>query len=244
MSGIADALRQPGSDDTGAGAMSSCDQAGTARMTPTKSPLDDLAPAVRRQISGVVERVFLPNSGDSPRLVAFAAVDTHACSGWITAAVADMLAYRTRANVAVVDMNVANPALHEYFGLSAASAHVDVPDSETPLLTTVRQVRTNLWVIPGVSVGVSGFTAGLRAHIAKLANAYDHVIVSVEPLTTCCGTLPTMVDGIVLVIAADGTRRQAGRQVAERLQASGVPVLGAVLTNRRYAIPEAIYKRL
>lgn len=217
----------------------------TREFASVRSPLDDLAPAIRHQVAGIVERVFLASSDGAMRMVAFAGVDADARSGWIAAAVADMLAQRTQANVAVVDMNSANPGLHEHFGLGGTQARVE-NGSETPRATPARRVRENLWVIAaGASAGVSGFTAASRAHISKLAAAYDHVIVSLEPLTAWCGGgLPTMADGIVLVIAADGTRREAGRQVAERLQASGATIIGAVLMNRQYAIPEAIYRRL
>lgn len=212
----------------------------------TTSPLSDLDPSIRQQIAGVVERVFLPISGQAPRMVAFAGVDADARSGWIAAAVADMLAQRTAARIAIVDMNFANPHLHECFGIRRTPGVTEALDSDTPFLQSAWQVRGNLWAIPaGGSASTVELTAGSAARISRLATTLDHVVVSLEPLAGWCGGgLPTLADGIVLVIASEATRRQVGHKVAERLHASGAAILGAVLTNRRYVIPEAIYKRL
>ena len=210
------------------------------------SPLDGLSANMRQQIAGVVDRVFLPTSGEAPATVAFAGVDADARSGWVAAAVADMLAQRTAANVAVVDMNFADPRVHECFGIDPTPGLTGTLGSDTALVSLARRVRANLSVIPagGLDTAVE-LTARSRAQITRLASAYDQVIVALEPLAVWRGGwIPGMSDGIVLVIAADTTRRQAGRIVAERLQASGTRILGAVLTNRRYAIPAAIYKRL
>jgi Mrp family chromosome partitioning ATPase len=210
------------------------------------SPLAELASSERQQIAGLVERVFLPISGTVPRVIAFAGVDRDAGSGWVAAAVADMLAQRTAGRIAVVDVNFANPRLHECFGISRTPGLNEALGSDTPLVAVAWPVRANLSVIPaGEPPHGAELTAGSRARISRLATAFDHVIVSLEPFAGWCGGgLPAVSDGIVLVIAADGTRRETGRKVAQRLQASGAAILGAVLTNRRYAIPEAIYKRL
>jgi Mrp family chromosome partitioning ATPase len=266
MSRIADALRlanleTPGADaftaqghpwgrdlEAGGGATREWSTEGTREPAGVQatSPLANLPSGIRQQIAGVVERVFLPTSGEAPRTVVFAGVDADAQSGWIAAAVADMLAQRTPASVAVVDMNFASPQLHDYFGISPTPGLIEALGSDAPLVTSARQVRANLTVIPaGEPHAAAELTTGARARISRLATTYDHVIVSLEPLAASHGGgLPTMCDGVVLVIAADATRRQAGRAVADWLQASGTTILGAVLTNRRYAIPEAIYRRL
>lgn len=217
-----------------------------APVIPATSPLANVAPDVRRQIAGVVERVFLPAAGDPPRTVVFAGVDADARSGWIAAAVGDMLAQRTAARIAIVDMNFANPQLHEYFGANLMPGLKGALGSDAPLVDPARQIRANLSIVPaGEADDAAELTSAARARISRLVDAYDHVIVSAQPLTAWRGGgFPTIPDGIVLVIGADATRREAGRTVAARLQASGTKVLGAILTNRRYAIPEAIYKRL
>ena len=52
------------------------------------------------------------------------------------------------------------------------------------------------------------------------------------------------VDGIVMIAEAHVTRRRAVRACADALRSSGGRVLGTVLSNRTFPIPEAVYRLL
>ena len=51
-------------------------------------------------------------------------------------------------------------------------------------------------------------------------------------------------DGIILVLSASHTRRVVARKIKEMLDATQARVLGTVLTDRVFPIPEGIYRRL
>jgi len=51
-------------------------------------------------------------------------------------------------------------------------------------------------------------------------------------------------DGIVLVLSAHGTRRIMARKVKDTIDAAHVHLLGTILSNRIFPIPERIYRRL
>jgi Mrp family chromosome partitioning ATPase len=51
-------------------------------------------------------------------------------------------------------------------------------------------------------------------------------------------------DGLVMVLQAEKTRREAARAIQEELAALEVPLLGAILNKRREVVPESIRKRL
>jgi len=51
-------------------------------------------------------------------------------------------------------------------------------------------------------------------------------------------------DGVVLVVSAERTRRAAACKIKEMLEAAQVRLLGAVLSDREFPIPERIYRRL
>jgi Mrp family chromosome partitioning ATPase len=51
-------------------------------------------------------------------------------------------------------------------------------------------------------------------------------------------------DGIILVLSASNTRRVVARKIKEMLDATHARVLGTVLTDRIFPIPERIYRRL
>ena len=202
--------------------------------------------AARQQIGGLIERVFLPVTGSAPRVVGFASVDTPDSSAWIVATAAGMLAQRTGARVGVVDLDFAKPSIHEHFALPKAPGLIEALGSDAPLVSAARQVRRNLWVIPaGNSRSRPELSARARMRLAHLTSAFDQVVVTLEiPADRAAPGLERIADGIVLVIDEETTRRDTGRIVAERLQAGGAAILGAVLINRSYPIPDAIYRRL
>jgi Mrp family chromosome partitioning ATPase len=53
-----------------------------------------------------------------------------------------------------------------------------------------------------------------------------------------------LTDGFILVVEANATRREAALQVAENLRAANVRILGAVLNQRTFPIPEKLYSKL
>jgi len=82
--------------------------------------------------------------------------------------------------------------------------------------------------------------------IAELRNTFRYVIVHAGPIYRESGTLliSRFTDGIVLFLEANFSRRLSALWVKERLAALSVNVLGVVLNNRGFPIPEEIYKRL
>jgi Mrp family chromosome partitioning ATPase len=55
--------------------------------------------------------------------------------------------------------------------------------------------------------------------------------------------LGQLADGVILVLEAHTTRKAAARKIKESLGAQS-RILGIVLTERRFPVPERIYRRL
>jgi Mrp family chromosome partitioning ATPase len=51
-------------------------------------------------------------------------------------------------------------------------------------------------------------------------------------------------DGLVLVLTADKTRRLVAARMKDLLREAQIPLLGTVLTERRFPVPEALYRKL
>lgn len=80
----------------------------------------------------------------------------------------------------------------------------------------------------------------------KLRQTFDLILVhswsfSVPPKPML---FSPQVDGVLLVVDADKTRWQIAEKQKRELTAQGGHVLGVILNNRTYPIPESIYKRL
>jgi len=72
------------------------------------------------------------------------------------------------------------------------------------------------------------------------------ILIDAPPINTHADAalLGSMADGVVMILQANQTRREAAERAKEILDAGGVRVLGAVLNKRTFPIPEFLYRRL
>jgi receptor protein-tyrosine kinase len=86
----------------------------------------------------------------------------------------------------------------------------------------------------------------MRVMIKDLRDEFEHVVINAPPvgLYSDAALLGQNADGLVLVLEANSTRRVAARKAKLALEASNVLVLGTVLNNRTFPIPEKIYRLL
>jgi Mrp family chromosome partitioning ATPase len=75
---------------------------------------------------------------------------------------------------------------------------------------------------------------------------FHRVVIHSSPLGVAGDSLPLgrWTDGVVLVLEAHSTRREAARRAKENLEMADVRMLGVVLNNRTFPIPESLYRRL
>jgi protein-tyrosine kinase len=206
----------------------------------------DIDPSLRPHIAALVGRVFAPASGEPARSVAFSGVGVD--TALITAATADMLATQTSSSVCVVDARFSAPALHRQFGIESGMGLTDAIEAGVPLADLACELRPDLWLLRnGSSAHRPSFTSdGVRLRLAQFIARFDYVLIDIDPVgavSDAAGLTP-LLDGVILVLAADTTRRESARRAAQLLQGGGAAVLGAVLMNRRYPIPDALYRRL
>jgi Mrp family chromosome partitioning ATPase len=141
--------------------------------------------------------------------------------------------------------------LHRYFGVENAKGLAEATFESGPIQSFVQQIpEPDLWLMPSGKAAASlrfpAMADGLRVRIAELRETFRYVVIHSGPLRleTSAMLLSRWTDGVVLVLEANATRRDAARRVKDNLAAAGVSVLGVVLNNRTFPIPEAIYRRL
>jgi len=83
-------------------------------------------------------------------------------------------------------------------------------------------------------------------HMYSLRTQFDLVVVDSPPLSesSCAARLSTFSDGVVLIVEAGKTRWQVVKNQMQEIRVNNGTILGAILNNRRYYIPEFVYKRL
>ena len=195
----------------------------------------------------LVRRVFLSPDGSAPRLVVFCGVDGESGSSSVFASAGQILAANSSRSVCLVDANAPFQRLSGTFAV----------DTTAPFSSTSASVREqcveiggNLW-LAGTAVLADGRGAllsvdELKQRLAQLRGVFEYVLID-APGTSVCGNaalLGQVADAAILVIEANSTRRLTARKAKETLDAAGVRLLGTVLHNRSFPIPERLYKRL
>ena len=84
------------------------------------------------------------------------------------------------------------------------------------------------------------------SHLAALRNEFEFAVIHGPTAGTSseAALLGQLTDGIILVLGAHSTRRATARQIKETLEAAHCRILGTVLSQRTFPVPERIYRRL
>jgi Mrp family chromosome partitioning ATPase len=218
-------------------------------ITQSGQPSASLEEVAHEELVMLVHRVFLATSF-APRMVVMAGVEWTEGSGGISACVAEILASQTSGRVGVVDADLRMPVLHRHFGVSNEPGLAEAMTECRPARSYARRLGKNLWL---VSAGATLFDKDtplplddLLRCVAELRRDFDHVIVNTTPVNGAVQSvmLGRLADGMVLVLEANTTRREAALKAKQLLDAAGVKLLGAVLNNRTFPVPERIYQRL
>ncbi|HTS38527.1 MAG TPA: hypothetical protein VMH04_22825 [Candidatus Solibacter sp.] len=195
----------------------------------------------RAQIRGLVRQVFLAGAPRSVRQVVFSPIEADTGVRTICRRVGEALARETASSIAVLSANSR---------LLVNSDQCTEPSSREnlrPLQRIATRVRDNLWLVPrsGLDFGL-GSASSLLSFLAELRREFEYSIVEAPPAGERieAATMAQFADGIILVLAAHRTRRVTARKVKEMLEASHVRVLGTILSERTFPVPEGLYRRL
>ncbi len=202
----------------------------------------------REELNKLAQRLFQP---EGARVVVFTSVERGAGCTWLAAQVAQTLASQGRNSVCVVDGNFRNPALHEVFALNnqqgLADAILDGGRTQDYLRNTA---QPNLWVLtngtPEKAALAVGATQPLIESIRQLRSQFEYVVIDAAPMNLFHDaiTMGSAGDGIALVLKANTSRREIAQKMLQEARNANVRVLGAVLNQRSFPVPESVYRRL
>jgi len=86
----------------------------------------------------------------------------------------------------------------------------------------------------------------MESLLLDLKKRFDHIIIDTPPIisVTDAGIIGAKSDGVLMIIQAGRTQRGIVSRAAELLHQSHTRILGHVLTNVEYHLPEYIYRYL
>jgi hypothetical protein len=184
--------------------------------------------------------VFFASGGRPVTQVVFSAAEPHTDVAGICEQVGWALALETSAHIAVVGRETRAEALRgdSWYGGKAA------------IKSWSSQTAVNLWRVPGFGQREGGEESGTGRYwiscLAELRNEFEYAVIHgpVAGTSSEAGLLGQLTDGIILVVGAHCTRRATARKIKETLEATQSRILGTVLSERRFPVPERIYHRL
>ena len=196
----------------------------------------------QEQIRGLVRRVFFASGGQPMKQVVFSAAEPHTDVGIICDQVGEALAVETGADIAIVGRNPS----------AAAMMHVQRKRhmENVAIKSWSTKAGINLWRVP---------ESGLREHseesgsgrywlscLAELRNEFEYAVIQgpAAGASSEAALLGQLADGIILVLGARSTRGAVARKIKETLEGAQSRILGAVLSERMFPVPERIYRRL
>ncbi len=205
-------------------------------------PKDGWNPAVfgREQIRGLVRRVFLWGDGRPTKQVVFSAAEPQTDVARICDHVGQVLALETSSSVAIVSRKKASDEM--------LAAH-PLYTGRVPIKSWSVQLATNLWRVPECRLrdSIGGpEVGGWPACLEELRTEFEYCVIHgpVAGTSSEAALLGRLADGIILVLGAHTTRKATACKIKQSLQGAHSNILGTVLSDRRFPVPERIYRRL
>jgi protein-tyrosine kinase len=220
----------------------------TANAAPVEMPKNSAAnshrdPFVEEQILGLVRQLFLSGANSNPRQILFSAVDEQTDIADLCMTLAQVFAAKTSGTTCVVQAGSEE---------SRRGPPLDPPREKRfqVLRHGCEQLSSCLWTMTKETLlegSAANFSAPwLRRRLAELRLEFDYTILQGPAAGEHheAALLGSLCDGVVLVLCANRTRRLAAQKVKEKLRLANASLLGAVLSERTFPIPDAIYRRL
>jgi len=212
------------------------------RVTPIREqfPHTAVSPAASvhdEQIHALVQQLFLRHESGPVRHVGFSPVDASTATATLCLEVAKTLAEEDRYDVGLIDAHSDSVPLQTHLRIPACPR----PEPSWP-------IASRLWLVPRQSwrpdAGGPRTTDQNLSRLRELTTEFDFSILWCAPVCWLTASIGQACDGLVLVLTANKTRRLVAAQIKEQLSKTQVPLLGTVLVERRFPVPQGLYRSL
>lgn len=205
-----------------------------------------LEPVARNEFTKLILRTFL--SAPAVRAVMFTGVEAKEGAKWIAACTADVLANAAHGRVCLLDADLASPALHRIYSIPNQNGLATILEGSCSSDDAALHVVENLWVIPaGLKSTDMQFTAAMFHEVAvDLLDQFEYLLISAPDYDQHAelGIIGAATEGAVLVLDAMTSRRAEAQRAKAALEMAKIPILGSVLNNLSFPVPDFLYSRM
>jgi Mrp family chromosome partitioning ATPase len=217
----------------------------------------------REQLRGLVQRIFFSQATARVRQVVISAAESRTDASDICLQVGEALSQETSASVVVAAGDVSGLPAALPAGLSGGVPGNEEQQPDSPRRSALAtRVYGNLWLTPGLrrrdaagdtARGIAGNarremigSAGWYSRLCDFRREFEYSILEGPAAgeSSDSAIAAQVADGMILVLTAHGTRRATVHRIQETLKSTQTHLLGTILAERRFPIPEGIYRRL
>jgi len=201
------------------------------------------------QLRGLVRQVFFPGWPRPARQVVLSSLDDRVETASTAVRIGRAMAAEIPGNVGLIEVAPFGDIEGTIFGRSTPE-QTDSDQRPAVLRKSSRQILPNLWLVPChafLAEHHKGLSASwLRGRLSELRLEFDYVLINAPPVNRSseAALLGSLTDGIILTITANVTRRIAAQKSRSTLRQANARLLGTVLCERTFPIPERLYRKL
>ena len=189
------------------------------------------------QIHALVQQLFFSDESKTVRHVGFAPIEGSTATATLCLDVARAVSERHKYDVGVIDARAESGSLHNQL-------HIEPPNRAE----VTWSIAPQLWLAPRRNwlrdPDGQRVTEQDLARLRELTLEFDFSILWCDPVSWLTTSIARTCDGLVLVLAANKTRRIVAAQVRDQLRRAQIPLLGTVLAERRFPVPQGLYRSL
>jgi hypothetical protein len=189
------------------------------------------------QILALVQRLFFHHESEPVRHVGFAAIESCTETATLCLDVARCLAEEDRCDVGLIDAHTDSMPLQSQLQIQPSNR----AEATWPM-------APHLWMVPRESwlpnARGQRITDQNLSRLRELTTEFDFSILWCAPVSWLTAGIGQACDGLVLVLTANKTRRLVAAQIKQQLNKAQVPLLGTVLAERRFPVPQGLYQSL
>lgn len=203
------------------------------------------APGGEEEVKKLVQKVFFCNSGAPCRRVVFCGIEAGNGSSSVVARTARHLAAKARERVCLIDANPVHGGASALYAVPPGledERSGSILECCVPIAPKLSLLR---WPVAGGRRELPR-SGELSSLFAQLQQEFGYILVDAPGCL--CGEDATLwaqaAEAAILVVGAESSHRAAAGKAKQKLEEAGARFAGAVLHNRSFPIPKALYDRL
>jgi Mrp family chromosome partitioning ATPase len=145
----------------------------------------------------------------------------------------------------VIAFTSANPGEGVSYVSRKIASQLSSSSAGSTLYTSSSELQTDSW-LAGPNRLEGSTWEGWRSRVSRLRARYRYSVIDCPAVSTSGDVLSLAphLDGVVVVVAANETRKAQLGNVERQIQMVNGKILGYLLNKRKYVVPDWLFKRL